>query len=301
MLAKTFKANKIGRDFVVGDIHGVLPAFNKILEGLKFDTTKDRMFSVGDLVDRGPDSLGVLKLLDEKWFFAVQGNHEQMMFEAFDNSYMAYSWSANGGEWGIDDLNSYNTWKYSGFGTELSKSANTLRRLSKKAAKRPFVITVNLNDGSNVHIIHAELWTDPPVITDKDILNRRVLKGHLRPVGAEAFSDGQSITWGRSRFGVFYGVDLSNTEKCTRIAAQTKRLFNYPDLGRVISGHTVVQKPLTIGNFTNIDTGSFMIKAPGSYSGRDWAKLTVLELNEWKFYSADYETFSEVQPVVLSV
>lgn len=301
MIAKTFKANTVGRDFVVGDIHGVLPVFNKLLSELKFDKSVDRMFSVGDLVDRGPDSLGVLKLLDEKWFFSVQGNHEQMMFEAYDNNYMAGSWVSNGGGWGLEGLNEFITWKHSGPGKTLSKSAKTLRRLAEKASKRPFVITVKTRDGENVHIIHAELWSDPPVITDKDILDRKRLRSHLFPVGARAFSDGQVITWGRNRFEAFYGTDLSNIEKCTRIAARNKRLFNYSDLGRVVSGHTVVQRPLSIGNFTNIDTGSFMIKDPNTGLGRGWAKLTVLELNTWKFYSADYETFGEVQPVVITV
>ena len=36
---------------------------------------------MGDLIDRGPDSLQCLKLLDAPWFFAVRGNHEQMMIE----------------------------------------------------------------------------------------------------------------------------------------------------------------------------------------------------------------------------
>lgn len=300
MIAKTFKANTVGRDFVVGDIHGVTSIFHKMLKELNFNEDTDRMFSVGDLVDRGPDSIGALSLLDKKWFFSVQGNHEQMMFESFDSDYMANSWVANGGVWGIADLNEFITWKYSGPGIALSKSAKNLRRLAEKASKRPFVITVKTLDGENIHIIHAELWSNPAVITDNDILNRKLLRDHLEPSGARAFSDAQVVTWGRSRFGDFYGTDLSNVEKLTRIAGRSKRLFNYPELGRVISGHTIVQRPLTIGNFTNIDTGAFLIREPNTYTGKPWAKMTMVELNTWKFYSADYDSFSEVHPLVLN-
>lgn len=41
------------------------------------------MLSVGDLVDRGPDSIGCLKLLEAPWFHAVMGNHEQLLLNYF--------------------------------------------------------------------------------------------------------------------------------------------------------------------------------------------------------------------------
>lgn len=68
--------NPAGRDFVVGDLHGCLGQLEAQLKGIGFDPARDRLFSVGDLVDRGPDSLGVLRLLEAPWFFPVLGNHE---------------------------------------------------------------------------------------------------------------------------------------------------------------------------------------------------------------------------------
>ena len=50
------------------------------MELIGFDKTKDRMFSVGDLPDRGIDSYGTLQLLNESWFYPVLGNHEQMFY-----------------------------------------------------------------------------------------------------------------------------------------------------------------------------------------------------------------------------
>ena len=76
---KTFEANTSGRDFVVGDLHGSYSAFQNLLKGLDFDKTVDRMFSVGDLVDRGPDSVSCLSLIQEPWFNAVLANHEVAM------------------------------------------------------------------------------------------------------------------------------------------------------------------------------------------------------------------------------
>jgi Calcineurin-like phosphoesterase len=102
---KTFEPNTVGRDFVIGDLHGSYTAFENLLEKLYFDETKDRMFSVGDLCDRGPNSLACLGLLHEPWFHAVLSNHEQMMLEKFRGGYMGEYWFQNGGHWGMEAWN----------------------------------------------------------------------------------------------------------------------------------------------------------------------------------------------------
>lgn len=48
---KLFQTNKNGRDFVIGDLHGCYDDFLCVLEKLEFNKEKDRMFSVGDLVE----------------------------------------------------------------------------------------------------------------------------------------------------------------------------------------------------------------------------------------------------------
>jgi serine/threonine protein phosphatase 1 len=68
-------ANSRGRDFVIGDLHGCLDQLQLKLALVSFAPERgDRLFAVGDLVDRGPDSLGCLNLLREPWFFSVLGN-----------------------------------------------------------------------------------------------------------------------------------------------------------------------------------------------------------------------------------
>ncbi len=63
--------------WVVGDIHGCFSMLMKRLRECQFDPQQDLLVSVGDLIDRGPDSLGCLALLRESWMTAVRGNHEQ--------------------------------------------------------------------------------------------------------------------------------------------------------------------------------------------------------------------------------
>jgi len=94
----TIPSNKYGRDFVVGDIHGQIDLFREALSFEGFNPKQDRVFSVGDLIDRGPDSLACLELLNQRWFYAVRGNHEQMMIDwAFGEGHD--SWKLNFGNW----------------------------------------------------------------------------------------------------------------------------------------------------------------------------------------------------------
>lgn len=69
--------NARGRDFVIGDLHGMFDLLMSHLDDHSFDPSVDRVFSVGDLVDRGPDSIKCLSLIKHPWFYAVRGNHEQ--------------------------------------------------------------------------------------------------------------------------------------------------------------------------------------------------------------------------------
>jgi serine/threonine protein phosphatase 1 len=80
-----YDKNTQGTDYCVGDLHGCIDRLYDFLAALDFNPKKDRLFSVGDLVDRGPDSEQILSLLEEDWFHPVLGNHEQMVIEAYED------------------------------------------------------------------------------------------------------------------------------------------------------------------------------------------------------------------------
>ncbi|WP_376781289.1 metallophosphoesterase [Stutzerimonas kunmingensis] len=97
-LIKRFAKNTAGRDFAVGDIHGCFTKLQRALDGIGFDPAVDRLFSVGDLVDRGDESEKATEWMDKSWFQAVRGNHEQMTIDshvlgATDLHFI------NGGQW----------------------------------------------------------------------------------------------------------------------------------------------------------------------------------------------------------
>ena len=99
---RSFARNRDGRDFVVGDIHGMFPALRALLALVEFDAECDRLFSVGDLIDRGPCSREALDWLSLPWFHAVRGNHEQFVLDSDNRSTRELWIEYNGGGWWLD-------------------------------------------------------------------------------------------------------------------------------------------------------------------------------------------------------
>lgn len=75
------------RIFAIGDIHGCLRTLNALLDKIAF-TTSDELIFLGDYVDRGPDSIGVLNKLamlklNGYQVVMLRGNHEQMLMDNY--------------------------------------------------------------------------------------------------------------------------------------------------------------------------------------------------------------------------
>ena len=62
--------------WVVGDIHGCAIELDRLLHTIHFDPGDDELWSVGDLVNTGPDSLELLKLWRDVGGRGVLGNHD---------------------------------------------------------------------------------------------------------------------------------------------------------------------------------------------------------------------------------
>jgi serine/threonine protein phosphatase 1 len=95
--------------WAVGDIHGrldlLVPLAEAILADVRASNAKDKLvIFLGDYIDRGPDSRGVLRLLDGmsstpgvEWRF-LRGNHEQAMLSFLDDYTAGPKWCEYGGD-----------------------------------------------------------------------------------------------------------------------------------------------------------------------------------------------------------
>ncbi len=69
-------------EYAIGDIHGCLDKLQRLLEVIRYDPAADRLIFLGDYIDRGPDSKGVLDLLvrlqqENPAHVFLMGNHEE--------------------------------------------------------------------------------------------------------------------------------------------------------------------------------------------------------------------------------
>lgn len=69
----------MGLTIIVGDVHGCAAELEEALEQLHFAEGRDRLVFVGDLVVRGPDSVGVLAIARRLEASIVRGNHEDKL------------------------------------------------------------------------------------------------------------------------------------------------------------------------------------------------------------------------------
>lgn len=133
-----FSMNLQGRDFVVGDIHGMYSHLERLLQKIQFNPKLDRLFSVGDLVDRGDSSKAALTWLNYPWFFACRGNHDQMVLDAENPLELQHWIKENGGEWWLD------------------LTPTERREFQLKFSQLPYAIDVKTHTGL-VGIIHADV------------------------------------------------------------------------------------------------------------------------------------------------
>lgn len=292
-MIKLFGPNLKGRDFVCGDIHGCYARIMSFVNSENFDKHNDRLFAVGDIVDRGENSEECLDLLYEPWFFSVMGNHEFMMLDYFGRT-GGYSdvWVPNGGAWGQKYLHD--------FSDKAFHIKDTVRNL---VSQLPSLITVEMTNGKKFHVIHAELYSKEE-ITDAHLSD--ITK--FGEVSTDRSLDGICILWGRKIFSSLRYEHLD--ERC--IHKYQKRLsmeLNFvhkmfgDKLSHVYSGHTVVRRPIRVFGQTNLDTSAY-----GSYDyyGRHglekaapWAGLTFTEPLTDRFWLVNDAGISEVKPLII--
>ena len=256
------EANRHGRDLVIGDLHGHFDTLEHALDELAFDPDRDRLFSVGDLIDRGPRSEAALDWLSMGRIAAVRGNHEQMMIDTLDTakgrltkSPPARAWLDNGGGW---------WWGWSGEDDRDrdldAEQANQARREQWLHALRevPYARTIETAQGS-VGIVHTtasyhQRWEQiVRTIEDLAVQNREM----------QARFDGG---WGHPPDGILWS--RPEIERGRRDADDLPQAIAGIDL--VLIGHTPGPAPRwTRANVLCIDTGVHVA---------DYGHLTVAEI-----------------------
>jgi serine/threonine protein phosphatase 1 len=105
------------RIFAIGDVHGCIKTFRKmVMEEIKVEKT-DVLYCLGDYIDRGGDSKGVIDFILElraKGYtvHTLRGNHEQIMMDSGHEGDLFNLWMDNGG---LETLKSFGASSYDDF------------------------------------------------------------------------------------------------------------------------------------------------------------------------------------------
>lgn len=244
---RRYKKNTAGRDFVVGDLHGCFAQLQTELESRRYDPARDRLFAVGDLVDRGAESASVLDVVRRYDIQSVRGNHEDIIVRWHRHGGKDSVVRSNGGEWAL----------------ELADDEARLNDIVSYMAALPYAIEIETDDGL-VGIVHANVplpsWAETVQALEQE--NR---DGRIR----------RKVMWDRSRWKTRRAANLFSIR---RTAAHLLRRITsgwrepsrrVEGVAAVIVGHTPTPRMLIRGNVINVDTGLV-------YGGN----LTLLRLDE---------------------
>lgn len=240
-MIKHLPKNINGKDFIVGDVHGYYDILMSALKHINFDKTKDRLFSVGDIVDRGPQCIKILSLLEEPWFYMVRGNHEQLMIDTLCKNEAtvefiaaSYYWYQCGGWWYRDlpDADKEYVKNYLPILNEL-----------------PYIISVS--EGTDrFNIVHAELTDD--LMSDNSLDNLTELEDtkYIDKTGL-TLSLKETIVWKRSIFSSAYSYRYIQQD------IFSDKYIPQDTLSRTFCGHTIVNDVCIRLKHINIDTGLY--------------------------------------------
>ena len=214
------------RVYAVGDIHGEAGRLAELLRTVEADAAEapgDRLLvTLGDYVDRGPDSREVIDILEDEplsgfRYVHLIGNHEQMMLDFLDDPENGPRWLMNGGDatcrsYGIDPLGGH----WDAGGADSSSRLDELRRGLEEAlpvTHRRFLDALALHHREGDYLfVHAGLRPNRPL----------------------AVQDPEDLIWIRDPF-----------------------LYSARDHGFVVvHGHTPTSEPDRQPNRIGIDTGA---------------------------------------------
>lgn len=205
---KRMPANELGRDFVIGDVHG---AYDQVIAGMRqvsFDRNHDRLFVVGDLIDRGPGSHRVLEFLQQPYVHAIRGNHDHDFCSLSAEEIAALaSVNWNGMRWASD------------------VPQEKLLAIQHELSRLPVAMEIETSRGT-VGLVHADIpksmsWPDfleALVSGDPDVLEialtgRDRLQGRddSGVAGVGRVYVGHTIQWGGPRqLGNLYAIDTGS-------------------------------------------------------------------------------------------
>jgi serine/threonine protein phosphatase 1 len=224
------------RVYAVGDVHGRTDVLRPLLKDLRADAAsaaqRPLLVFLGDYVDRGPDSRGVIDTilaLEADGPFEVvclRGNHEDALERVLADDGFAPNWIAN---WGEATLRSYGV-AAPPYGRETAEAGRVVRELaaalpaSHRAFLRRCVMSLTVGDylfvhaGVRPHVPLAEqdpndlMWIRYAFLESDEDFGKVVVHGHTPADRPELKANRIGIDTGVYYSGVLTALRLDGTD-----------------------------------------------------------------------------------------
>ncbi len=269
--------NSAGKDYVVGDLHGCFNLLENLLAHVNFNTACDRLFSVGDLIDRGPDSLRCLRLLAEPWFYSVKGNHEMMMWDFFVPYLLNGTLEKPDSGDNSDFLDNGGDWVGQYYDLDCQCMTEEFNRHLKMALAMPLIWLIGEGE-HRFHVIHAELFR-PDYRTSKQLVWLDSDIDNWFEKGAIDLNVQDRLFWGRTLIG--------NSGKYQTIGRIQE------GLSMTFCGHSIIPNPQQICSHLYIDTGAFLSSDVDQKENNNYG-LTLFSVQETCWFRTFYAGNGEV-------
>jgi serine/threonine protein phosphatase 1 len=248
--------------YAIGDVHGQIEQLDRALALIEADGGPDaEIFFVGDLVDRGPDSRGVIQRLIDgqasgKYWSCILGNHDLMFHQFVNHGIVSHS-----------EIKSGKTWLHKALG-----GVNTL-------ASYMDGVDIDHPDWPGWEAAKAD-GLDPasPSLIEaiQDAAKAHVPLGHLNWIASMSlFAEGpMDVIFVHA--GIRPGVQLRDQAQSDLIWIREGWLdHTAPHKHMYVHGHTALEFPQHHGNRINIDGGAGYGRplVPVAFDGTDWFTL----------------------------
>lgn len=250
------------KKFVIGDIHGNFKGLKQVLNDSKFNYNDDILISLGDVVDRLPDSYEcVEELLKIKNLIIINSNHDDSFKTWLNTKQHSFNWSGS-----IDTLKSYSknilkrnntvNEKLSGVSYELNVEEIPKKHYNFFNNRKNYYI-----DEENNLFVHAGF--------NKDFLIDDIIH-----------NNDETLLWDRTFWNNAIGSYLS--KKVGKKNGHNIDYLSKNNFNEIYIGHTPTIKygtnlPMKVFNIYNLDTGS-------PYKN---GKLTLMNIKTKEIYQSD--------------
>lgn len=230
---------------IFGDVHGESKKLRSLVAEAKSRWSDVAFYGVGDFIDRGPDSKGVIQTCLDEGIQGILGNHE-LWFHQLLNTGRFDRNALHPVMGGVATLDSYNIIEPTGLDGVPTSHRRFILELPLFRSVEVAGVTYWLTHAGISPLVGEAVWKAVRALMTKQGLTPEDFPERIIPE-AVAQQDPDEILW-------------------LHVKARDPNIYVFPHGGVQVFGHTPLKEPLDGGHFIALDTGCGRKRNPNSLS-----------------------------------